>query len=318
MRYYELTVTPKRGVPKIWTSYPNGTADPGAQNIIYDIIVAPFATPSGMQTITVEGINLADLTQANQYAGASLRLKAGMGGGLPLENPLQSGVIAEGAIYQSFGNWIGTDMTLDFVVIPGYFSSSNPGVFRLNWLRGTQLAGALTQCLQTAYGGTGMTVSVNIDANIVASSDIHHACTTLDSLAAFIAQATAKASNGPVQIVSQNGTILAFDRTYKPKTVNIEYTDFIGQPTWIGSETMQMKLVARGDIQVGDQVFLPQGYLTNAPGAITTTSSSYPSTLRYKSTFSQGFTALKIRQVGNLRSSDGSDWATIVNGVVNP
>ena len=80
---------------------------------------------------------------------------------------------------------------------------------------------------------------------------------------------------------------------------------------------MAVKLVARADIAIGDKVFLPSGYLTNAAGAVTTTAASYPTTLRYKSTFTQGFTAIKCRQIGNFRSSNGGEWATIINCVVN-
>lgn len=339
MRYYKLVVTPppqspqlpQLGLlpqvpaspiavqppqPRIWTSYPNGP-DPQAQNILYDMTVLPFATPGGNYTITIEGIGLDDLMQANQFAGSFLELSVGMGGGLPLENPSQINVISKGLIFQSFGNWAGTNMTLDFVVIPGYFTRDNPGMFLLKWAKGQPLGEALTQTLQTAYRGTPMAVNVNVSSAIVAPENVTHHVTSIEALSQYLAQYTASSKSGAVQIVADKSVILAYDKTYKSPPKQIEYTDFIGQPTWIHTIKMQIKLVARGDINVGDTIILPQGYLTNAPGAITTTSASYPSTNRYKSTFTQGFDVVGVRQIGNFRSSDSGEWATILDCVVN-
>lgn len=319
MRYYSLVLTPSTsgGVSKTWTSYPNGRFDPGAQNIIYDMPVAPSAEPIGMQSLTIEGISLDDLQQSQQFAGSNLSLTIGMGGGMPLENPNQVKLAAYGSVFQSFGNWVGTDMTLDFIITPSIYTTKTPGNFQLVWKKGQPLSSALQQCLQTSYHGTGLTVNVNINQNIIAPENITHVVPTLTSLARWIAAKTSKSSSGAVQIVAQNGVILAYDRTYLPTPINIEYTDLIGQPTWLEPFTMQMKLVARGDIQVGDTIMLPQGYLTNAAGAVTTTAASYPSSNRYKSTFAQGFFVTKLRQIGNFRSSDGGEWATILNCTPN-
>jgi hypothetical protein len=163
VRYYDLTIQqPGASQPFAhWTSYPSGKPDSNALNIEFDIPVAPQATPIGMQTVTIYGVPMKMITEAYRLTGAgspgaaptnpmNVVLKAGMGGGLPLENPKQKGVILQGSVFQSFGNWEGTDMTLDVVVSPAAFTHDNPGNFVLSWTKGTQLSDALQQCLATA------------------------------------------------------------------------------------------------------------------------------------------------------------------------
>ncbi|WP_321899137.1 hypothetical protein [Paraburkholderia heleia] len=145
MRYYSLTITPAGSTTpiRVWESHPNGIFNPAALQIEYDALIGPYGTPTGASTITVHGIPLQDLTQAQQFAGMTLELKAGMKAGLPLVNPAQAGTILKGLVYQSFGNWEGTDQTLDFVVIAGAYTNDDPGGFVLNWRAGTQLSDAL-------------------------------------------------------------------------------------------------------------------------------------------------------------------------------
>jgi hypothetical protein len=317
VRYYDIKVFQQGSTSpyRQWTSYPGGQPDPGALNVAFDMPVLPYATPSGMQTVTIEGISLADLTQAHDFAGMNLTLSAGMGGGLPLEKPMQKGVIAQGLIFQSFGNWVGTDMTLDFVLLPSIFTHKNPGNFTLDWKKGQPLADALQATLSRVYANK-LTVSINISSSLVNAYHTSHAAYTLDGLAAYVANATQKSPTGPVNITIQRGTVLVFDGTYKPAPILIDFNDLIGQPTWIDVNQMQIKTVMRSDIQVGSTITMPTGYV-NAPGFVTTTAEAFPSSQKYKSTFSQNFSVIKLRQLGNFRSSDSGEWATIFNCIQN-
>ncbi|MHB8388240.1 MAG: hypothetical protein ACYDBH_01505 [Acidobacteriaceae bacterium] len=319
MRYYDLAVTqPGSGViVKRWTSYPNGKPDSSALNVLFDMPIAPYATPVGMQSITVEGISLADLTEAQQFAGMNCTLKGGMGGGLPLENPKQAGLIAQGQIFQSFGNWAGTDMRLDFILNPAIFTHDphNRGSFMLHWPKGMWLGTAITNMLQAAYTGKqAMPISMNISNSLTNGYDNSHVHVTLAGISAFIANATATAPNGPVNITIRNGTIFVYDKTYQPSPIQIVFTDLIGQPTWIDVNVMQIKAVMRADLQIGAIISMPKGYL-DAPGFIVTSAQSMPSQLKYKSTFTQSFQVIKLRQIGNFRSSDSGEWSTILNCV---
>lgn len=323
MRYYELTLTPPGSSTPIrkWTSYPNGKPDPCALNIMFDAIVSNAAAPSGNQTITVEGISLADLSEALQWGihpdstgklipGMNLTLKAGMGGGLPLENKGQQGTIVKGQVVQAFGNWIGTEMTLDFVIAPGVFTEDTPGNFVLNWTKGQKLSDALKSMLSVAYKGYDMPIAINISENWVADQDMPGFSGTLEGIATQILGSTMDQSDGPVVIGVQNGKILVQDSTYKPDAIQINFNDLIGQPTWVEPNTMQIGTVMRADLQLGSHIEMPKGFV-GAPGSVTTTAQSQPSQLKYKSTFTQSYFIKSLRHVGNFRSTDSGEWATI-------
>lgn len=316
MRYYDITLTQPGSSKAVrqWTSYLNGKPDPGALNLMFDIPVSYYATPVGGQTITIEGISLADLSQAQDFAGMNLTLKGGMGGGLPLENKAQQGTIVQGTIFQSFGNWVGTEMTLDFVLNPAVFTNDNPGNFVLNWTKGQKLSDALRATLSAAYQKQKLPIDMRISDQWVADIDLPHSADTLEGLASQIAEQTADQPNGPVNIAIQNGRITVQDETYKPSPIQIAFTDLIGQPTWIDVNTMQIKTVMRADLLVGSEIKMPDGYL-NAPGAVTTAAQSQPSSLKYKPTFTQSFLVTQLRQVGDFRSTDSGEWATIFNCV---
>ena len=317
MRYYDLTITPEGSTTPFrrWTSHPNGVFDPGALNIGFDMPVLPYGTPAGGQSFSIEGISLEDLNQAQQFAGMTLKLSAGMKApGLPLINPSQAGEILTGYIFQSFGNWEGTEMTLDFVLYPSIYTDKNPGNFTLIWPQGEKLSDALLHCLQVPY--PNIPISINISADYVNSYDIHHIGATLEDLASFVGDFTDKAFQNRVEIAIQRGKITAYDQTYTPNPVQLNFTDFVGQPTWIEPNIIQIKTVLRADLSLGDIVKMPEG-LQNAPGVITTTGASLPSSIKYKSTFSNTFTITEVRQIGNFRSSDSANWVTVINCVTN-
>ena len=300
MRFYDLIVSDNKGRQvKRWTTHPNGKYDAGAQNIMFDIIVAPFSTPTGGQTITIEGISLDDLRHATDFAGLNFQLSAGMKKGLPLANELQSGVIAIGNIFQSFGNWEGTEMSLTFVIYP----ASDVLNLVLHWPANTQLSVAISNMLAIAF--PGVTVNMNI-GSYTAGYDQHGANDTMDEMCQVIAGLT----GGKVKIVLQNGALDVFDATYKPQAKRLLFTDLIGQPTWIAAKQMQFKTVLRADISLGSIIQMPVGS-SNVPGQVIATGQSYPSGIDYKTTFSGDFSVIESRQIGNSRSAEGAQWASI-------
>ncbi|WP_070105613.1 hypothetical protein [Burkholderia plantarii] len=301
-------------VVRRWTSHPNGKFDPGALNVEFDIPVATYGNPIGMPSILIEGVPLQDLLQAQQFTGMKFKMLGGMKAGLPLANPNQSGTIVQGQIFQSFGNWEGTEMTLDFVLNPGQYTSDNPGNIVLNWTAGQKLSDALTQTLSVAF--PGVAVTINISDELVQSSDDPHRCGTLEELAQLLQDITKGHFFGPkydgVHLSIQGGQISVWDDTYEASTIQLAFTDFVGQPTWIQPNIMQIKLVMRADIQLGGTVKMPAG-LQNKPGATLTSAAAMPSSLKYKSTFEGSFSVTEVRHIGNFRAPDGASWATVVN-----
>ena len=314
-RYYDLTITtlPAPGAPvrvvKQWTSHPNGKFDPCALNIEFDIPVTGYDTPTGGQTITIEGISLSDLQQAKEFTNLNFVLKAGMKKGLPLANPKQAGVIVEGFIYQSFGKWVGTEMSLTFVINASSYNIDFPGNFVLNWAAGSSLSNAIEQTIKTVY--PTVPINMNISSDLVLPNDEVGFYSSLNGLAQTIAGITA-AQGHQVYITFQNGAINVFDDTYTPAPVEIQFVDLIGQPAWVQIENMQFTVVMRSDIQVGSFIKMPKG-MKSGPGSTTTAGASLPSSLRYKTAFQGLFYVSDIRQLGNFRSADGSSWVTVLN-----
>ncbi len=297
------TNVPSR-IVKRWTTHPNGNYDAGAQNIMFDLPIVPYSTPTGGQTITVEGISLNDLQQSTNFAGLQFQLSAGMKKGLPLANPKQSGIIAVGTIFQSFANWEGTEMTLDFVVYPVGLVNN----LVLTWPAGTTLAAALQTTL--SIGFQNIPIKINI-GNYVQPHDEFGHYQSLEGLAEAVANITREA----VFITFQNGSINVFDKTYQQPAIQIDFTDFVGQPTWIAANVMQVKLVMRADLSVSSIIKMP-AKMQNMPGQVLTTGNAYPSSLSYESAFKGLFQIIEMRHIGNSRSADGAQWITIINCIV--
>lgn len=307
MRYYDLAVTNPSSGNKIlhYTSYPNGQYDPGALNIEYDLFVAPEDVSVGNSTITISGIPSSVLTNAKKFTQQRITLKAGMGKGLPLATPSQAGLILQGQIFQSFGNWVGTQLDISFVVLGSIYTLKSQGNLVLNWLAGQTLAQALTTTLQTAYPQA--TVKINI-ADIVMGYNVIHFCATLGQLAQFLIVNTST----QVRITIFGSIITVQDNTYKPTAKQLSFTDFVGQPMWIAPNMIQLWCVTRADIQVGDYITMPQGF-GNLPGFVQTTSAANPSYENYTTAMQGKFVVHTLRQLGNLRDPQGTSWCTVIN-----
>lgn len=322
-RYYDLTLSdPKtNNVIRRWTSHPNGTnqpRDPGALDIEFDLLVTDYGTPQGSNTstITLHGVALADITQAQSFTGLVLTLKGGMQAGLPLASPKQAGLLLVGQVFQSFGNWVGTEMTLDFVVSGSPYTLDAPGNFSLAWPAGQPLTVGIPQVLTQAYPNVKQAIQIN--ENLVFPNDEYHTCSTLREFAQFVQGLTVgflDTDYPGVSITIQGDEFLVYDGSATAVTVRLAFTDFVGQPTWIDQNVMQVKTVLRSDIQLSNAVLMPQG-LQNLPGVVATSPASYPSQSKYQSAFQGKFTVAEMRHIGSFRSSDAAQWATVLNCAV--
>jgi len=309
-----------------YTSFVNGQTLPAAWNVELDVPVIDAATPQGFALARVWGVSLAEIQQSNDLTGKNIAIYGGMQKGLPLANPAQAGLLVSGNIFQCFGNWVNTDMTLDFVIAPGPAVGSNSGGvgtlakprnFTLNWQGGQPLGPALQQCLQTAF--PGYTVNVNVSANIVTPSGDTPSgyYSTLEQLAQVVrgmSRSLVKTANyAGVSIVVSGTTISVFDGTQTSgNPVAISFQDLIGQPTWIESPNIQFKAVMRADLSVGQKITLPQTLITN-------TAQATSSLVNQKATFQGGFSVVSLRHVGNYRQPLADAWVTVIEGApLNP
>ncbi len=312
MRYYDLTLSDAKGkTQNRWTSHPNGARDPGALNVQLDLIAAPMATPGGACTISLDGIGLAALLQSQQYTGMTIAIKGGMQKGLPLANPSQAGVLLKGQVFQSFGNWQGSEQNLNFVVVPGGNTFSAPANFVFSWQLGQPLADAIANTLNLVYPGVRR--SISIAGSYAPQGPITATCHSLTDFAQFVkAHTKTDASPGVDIAVGNDGGISVSDGTTPAgKALQLLFTDLIGQPKWVDLNLMQLTLVMRADIQVFSTITMPK-QMPGLPGLVTTSAASQPSQMKYKTSFQGQFLVTSVRHIGNFRDADGASWVTIV------
>ena len=317
MRFYNLVITDTTTgkIVKTWTSHPSGQFDPGALMIEFDGIISPYAEPTEGLSVTVHGISLSDLQQAQSFTGLQLALYGGMKGGLPLSaNQPAPNLIVFGQIWQSWGTWEGTEMKLDFILQADTFYLGSPGNLVLNWPSNTPLAPSLATMLSVAYPKVpvvGLTPGKLQISNIVQANTEIQPMSSLGVFGPWLYQLTS-ALGHPVQIVSQNGVLNVFDDTYSPKPITLLFSDFIGQPAWIDVLNLQIKVALRADIITGNRIILPKG-MQNAPGFVVTQGQALPSSIKYKTAFQGQFAVTQMRHIGNYKAQDGAAWATIIN-----
>jgi hypothetical protein len=107
-----------------------------------------------------------------------------------------------------------------------------------------------------------------------------------------------------ISIFVNNNTISVIDGTVAPSTapVSINFNDMMSQPTWQDLATVQVDLVARGDIVPHQRVQLPPFVSQNT--------ASSRSGFRNNSTFTGIGSVLWVRHVGDLRQANGNAWKT--------
>lgn len=122
MRFYDIQISdPASGTQLArFTSYDfvNQATIPGALNIELDIPVAPYFVPDVSAYVSVWGIGLQNIAQARDFNNLAIKVYGGMKKGLPLAKPQQAGLLIAGEIQQAYGNWIGTEQTLDLQIRP--------------------------------------------------------------------------------------------------------------------------------------------------------------------------------------------------------
>ena len=337
MRYYRILIG---GQPAYSSVSPTtGATDPGALNIELDIISAPGAVPGGDAgaRLQVWGIPLTTISQSSNFAGKSIQVYGGMSKGLPLANPAQQGLLVQGLIQQAWGNWIGTNQTLDFIITAGQnapgtaatataagksmtqsggasITPMTPLNLIFNWPAGTPLSQAIQQTFQTAL--PGFTVNANISSKLVRNRNVNGFYQNIIQFSDFLqkisvdimaSQPYGGTGYRGVQVGLDGGTIKVFDNSQTPSNVTaIAFNDLIGQPTWRAGNIVQATCVMRGDLRLDSVVSLPQTQVTIA-GSL-----GMPQQ-RDTSIFKGNFHMSQLRHVGNYKQPDAHAWVTVLD-----
>jgi|HubBroStandDraft_4_1064222.scaffolds.fasta_scaffold20305_5 hypothetical protein len=311
--------------------------NPGALNLEADIPIVGFALPQGGSFIRVSGVGLKTIGQSsnlnrNPATGAppaTFILSAGMLKGYPLANPAQFGIIASGQVSNAYGNWQGPEQSLDLTLRAQ--AVNPPDGISFTWQPGQNLSAALSQALSFAFPTEQAPVISILDGFIQSQStqNVVGWYESLEQFADYIKQLTVplgKALSGnpsyPGVIVGiRSNAPFATDATQSPKSIQLAFQDFIGQPTWIGPVTISFKCVLRADIRLFDMVQMPPDPGTGGSSiisslALTQQGAAVPGApARNSSVFKGSFLVNEIHHFMNSRSPDADSWATAFTAV---
>jgi len=327
MRYYTIVITPPVPLPGknaasfkpiTFTSLTSaGRADGAALQVDLDLFQGWYHQPTQNGYIKISGVNFADLQQAfnlnpfgTNYCG--IKVYVGMSKGLPYATPKQAGLVIDGSIFQAFGNWQGNQTSLDLIVSAANYIPNEDINLTCNWLKVQNLQDAITQTLNTAY--KGVPVLGTISPELRYTEDQVGQYDNLYAFSQYVNEVSkqinpAKNYQG-VGIASTSSGFLLYDGTTPPpEIVKIDFTDIIGNLTWINTYTVQAKLVMRADLDVGTIVSFPRGL------PVINTAGSYAQ-VRYDISFNGQFSVNSVRHVGSSRQPDGNSWCTIIECII--
>ncbi|MFM0665395.1 hypothetical protein [Paraburkholderia sediminicola] len=328
-----------------------GSANANAQQIELVIPVGVLHQPIGNSYVKIFGVSLQEIAQWANLSHMNFFIRGGMSKGLPLANPTQIGPLASGQILQCFGNWIGTEQSLNFYVQAGGSSAlsnqttGNPATadtlplpstnkksshIVFQWLPGQHLMDAIKSCLSAPF--PQYQISGSISPNLVwtgtAATGFY---AKLSQFAQYINKATINLIGGyapdiqaypGVMLALHGNTILVSDCTTKTKPKQLQIQDLIGQPTLVAPFEIQATVALRGDISPLDYVTLPLGQM----GLSNTSQSSFvpPPNIggintnanvnaKNSSVYTGSFLVTEVCHVGRSRQADGASWVTTIN-----
>jgi hypothetical protein len=306
VRFYKIQI---EGGPT-WDS----TGDANALNVEFDIPIRGYALPVSGAFLRVWGIDLSTLLGAKTLNKKNIKIYGGMDKGLPLANPVQQGLLAEGSIYPAFGNWVGLDMTLDMALTPKLGIDDQAGAANVvhsapaNQPMGTSIQNALNAAFP------GYTTNVNVSQNLVLNYKDTGFFQTLQQYAGYLGDISKSIIGGSsyhgVDIAVSGTQINVFDGTGAATNApTINFQDLVGQPIWLNAIEIQFKTVLRGDLSIGQTITLPPALATLGNISALAASGGAPPSNQLQGSF----VVTQIRHVGNFRQPDWASWATVVN-----
>ena len=281
---------------------------PNALDVDFDIPVTDFATPMGGGHVRVYGIDIGTLAQASDFNLMEIEVFGGMQRGLPLAKPEQAGLLIAGTIQQAFGNWVGTDMTLDLIYTAGNTQPEAPTNLTIDWRAGQPLADAIRATLRAAF--PDYTATINISPRLVLQHDQPGFYGTPFQFARYVRDISRSIIRDPgypgVRILLRDQQFVIQDATTRSTPIQIEFNDMVGQITWLSANTLSVTTVMRADLQTGDFIRLPaQLHLLQ-----TLTMPQSQSQARARDPFAGVFQINNARHTGRFRGSGGLSWVT--------
>ncbi|OOL19628.1 hypothetical protein AL01_01225 [Bombella intestini] len=299
--------------------------DPGALDIQFQFTensLTTFDASSGAANITIKGVDIATVKAAENLRGKTVSLYAGMGRGLPLSKPEQSGEILLGTVMSSVGNWEGTDLSLTLYVLPYIVPPEQwgtpiaPGLtptgqqpvdnlqFHCRW--GEDLTMATKQALKAA--ATNYRIDFKIpNAVRLASREYTGRYHSLKDLCVGIGRIWKESEGLDLAISIRSNSLVVTTDDHTKKAAKVPFEELMGQPAWNGPTEISFTTAMRADICVGDLVELPN---ISEAGLIMAQNSAAIFALRQHSLFAGTYVVRTISHLGQFRSPDGLQWAS--------
>jgi hypothetical protein len=348
-RYYKIKLTDKNNQPIKFDSFSGGFAsslqagtfepgvitsllpdkstNPGALNIELDITQMPGHVGNSQSYVRIYGLSLKDVFSLD-LSQANIEVSVGMAQGLPLATAAQkqAGLVIKGSVFQAFGNWLGTDMTLDLIIGAGGLTGTHdqPKNYKFDWHRGQTLEDAIRETLSNSpLSGINPKIKINDDRTGPADN-LSGTYDTLEDFGKFIREHTEGVhgeNDKGVYIYNIGSDVIVGDTSIKEQTgptTQIAFQDLLGQVTWFAPNEMTCKLVMRGDLQVGPGSFVrfPQNPLKQTQaGALPSFFNRTRDTVGIAS--DQQFWISRIHHWGNYRQPDAMSWNTTLGLVQN-
>jgi hypothetical protein len=329
MRFYDITITPPLEEPNRFNAFSfSSQSGLGLDNysclrVDLDIYQNAYHQYASNGYVRVFGINLKDLGQIGNYNPVissdgrkvqlcGIAIQVGMSKGLPYANPKQRGIILQGAIIQAFANWQGTEVTLDLVIVPGYVDPNALSNIPFVMKKGQELTEAVKTALGIAYPATP--INGSFTNGLVYTEDTQAQNFDLLTLSSTVNQISKTIKKDPtytgaVITVNSEGFFLTDSAITPTATRQIAFTDVIGNLTWLGINTIQAKVVMRGDLNIGDYISFQSGIpVLN----VVNNNSQY----RNRISFTGVFFITKLHHVGSSRQADGNSWVTIIEAII--
>lgn len=305
-----------------------GLTDPGALNIELDIPVVSEEIPSGQGYLKIWGLPLGAINNASALNFKNITIYAGFQNGLPLANAQnvagspRNDIIFKGSIYQAFGNWQGGEQTIEMFLGPQLFSGKKPGdpiLITLSNDATFDYASSITNALTAAgYAVDGTPI---IDSSLTKMPfQWKGGYTSLSSFASMLNETSkatvVKPNYTGIKIIrlqpnatAKTPVLRITDTPSQLNPVQINFVDLIGQPTWIGFNVLQFKLMMRSDISVGKYVSMP----TTREAQTANSQSQFKPNIH----FTKIAYVNSVRHVGNFRQETGDSWITIIDVIPN-
>jgi hypothetical protein len=328
MRFYDITITPPIESPEAFSAFSfSSQTTPGIDNysalrVDLDFFQQPYHQPSSNGHVKIWGVDLNKLNNTADFNPIlvnkklqykQIYIQIGMSKGLPFANPKQAGFAVQGSIIQAFATWQGTEVGLDLVFVPSNVNPNAQANIPAIWQKDTELTDIVTTALKTAYPNTPVTGSFS--AGLKWTEPTQSQNFNLINFAQTINSMSRKMLNktgylGASIISNTQGFLLTDNGITATEAKQITFTDIIGSVTWIDAAMIQVKVVMRADINVGDYIL----FQTNTPVLnVVNNNSQARNNISFKGTF----WVTRIHHMGSSRQTDGNAWVTVIDAVIN-